>query len=341
MPRVTLREISERVGCTRSTVSYALRNHPGISVPVRNRIQAVARELGWRPDAELRRYMSMVRSTGKREGQGNLAVLHNREAKNFREEFGTLPGHLNGVLRRADELGFHVDVFSLRESPMSSSRFQSVLRARGIHGLIYLDCDLQLPRDFWKLARSFACVSVGIEPRHTEVSVAVSDYLSLGQRAIQELRVLGYRRIGVVLAQALEVMVNWGFSGGVSAGLLQIPPADRLPIYLCGKRDFYIAKTEYEGVRQYMRQYKPDVMLSVDTISLSILIKDQPDLAHLPIFSLDYQPEKGALGGIDQRPEAVGMAGVNLVVAQINRGDRLEHPLAEKVSVKEGWVPAK
>jgi LacI family transcriptional regulator len=341
MPRVTLREISERVGCTRSTVSYALRNHPGISAPVRNRIQAVARELGWRPDAELRKYMSMVRSTSKRVGQGNLAVLHNRESQNFRTQYGTLVGHLNGVLKRADELGFHVDVFNLREQPMSAGRFESMLRARGVHGLIYLDCDLQLPREYWKLTRQFACVSVGIDPRHTEVSVAVSDYLSLGQRAIRELRVLGYKRIGVVLAQALEVMVNWGFSAGVSAGLLQIPASARLPVHLCGKRDFYIPKAEYDGVRRYLRQYQPDVILSVDTLSLTWLSDGHPDIASIPVYSLDYQPGKGALGGIDQRPEAVGMAGVNLVVAQLNRGDRLDQPLGEKVSVKEEWVPAK
>lgn len=49
MVRVTIRDVAERAGVSRQTVSRAINNAPGIDPDTRKRVLAVARELGYRP----------------------------------------------------------------------------------------------------------------------------------------------------------------------------------------------------------------------------------------------------------------------------------------------------
>jgi DNA-binding LacI/PurR family transcriptional regulator len=48
--RVTIREIAERAGVSKGAVSYALNDKPGISDATRERILAIAEDLGWYPN---------------------------------------------------------------------------------------------------------------------------------------------------------------------------------------------------------------------------------------------------------------------------------------------------
>jgi DNA-binding LacI/PurR family transcriptional regulator len=52
--RVTIRDIAERAGVSKGAVSYALNGRPGVSDMTRERILAIARELGWYPNRAAR-----------------------------------------------------------------------------------------------------------------------------------------------------------------------------------------------------------------------------------------------------------------------------------------------
>src|SRR5262245_1905712 len=52
--RVTIRHIAERAGVSKGAVSYALNGRPGVSEDTRDRILAIARELGWYPNRAAR-----------------------------------------------------------------------------------------------------------------------------------------------------------------------------------------------------------------------------------------------------------------------------------------------
>ncbi len=52
--RVTIRDIAERAGVSKGAVSYALNGRPGVSDDTRDRILAIADELGWYPNRAAR-----------------------------------------------------------------------------------------------------------------------------------------------------------------------------------------------------------------------------------------------------------------------------------------------
>ena len=52
--KVTIRDIAERAGVSKSAVSYALNELPGVSELTRDRIKAIAFELGWHPNRAAR-----------------------------------------------------------------------------------------------------------------------------------------------------------------------------------------------------------------------------------------------------------------------------------------------
>lgn len=54
MSRVTINEIARRSGVSKGAVSYALNNRPGVSAATRERILAVADQLGWAPNRTAR-----------------------------------------------------------------------------------------------------------------------------------------------------------------------------------------------------------------------------------------------------------------------------------------------
>ena len=52
--RVTIKDIAERAGVSKGAVSYALNGRPGVSDETRDRILAIANDLGWYPNRAAR-----------------------------------------------------------------------------------------------------------------------------------------------------------------------------------------------------------------------------------------------------------------------------------------------
>ena len=50
MSRITIKDIAKLLGVNPSTVSRALKDHPDISRQMREKVQSVARDLGYRPN---------------------------------------------------------------------------------------------------------------------------------------------------------------------------------------------------------------------------------------------------------------------------------------------------
>src|ERR1700761_862821 len=133
---VRMAEIAQRLGVASSTISRALRDDPRISIELRNRVRRVAKELGYRPNPMVSALMASRRRRGSGGAVDVIALVTNYGGRqNWRTKDGWRWGY-EGILRRARELGFRVEVFALQDFRGRMERLQSALRARAIRGVI-------------------------------------------------------------------------------------------------------------------------------------------------------------------------------------------------------------
>ncbi len=135
--RPTLRDVAKQAGGVHpSTVSLAMRNHPGISEALRRKIKAAAKTIGYRPDPLLDAFNSH-----------RVAVLPNRALASVawiidgpsRKEWLDHPYHgrlWQAASRAAEGFRCHLEPFLLGPGQLTAARLDTVLKTRNITGLI-------------------------------------------------------------------------------------------------------------------------------------------------------------------------------------------------------------
>ena len=106
----TQREIAQQAGVSQMAVSLALRDSPTLPAATRQRIQKLARELGYRPDPMLSTLMRQRHAKATKAPRAKIVVLHN----NSRAAGQSVSAHYATAARIARDL-----VDRIRLSPMA------------------------------------------------------------------------------------------------------------------------------------------------------------------------------------------------------------------------------
>lgn len=135
-PVPTLGTIAAMAGVSRMTVSLALRQHSRISPAVRQKVQALARRVGYRPDPEVARFMTYLRTAKPHQCGSVIGFLHGlKQRSSWRGEPRFAKFHASALARCA-ELGYRLEDFWLRETGMTPRRLVGILHSRGIEGVL-------------------------------------------------------------------------------------------------------------------------------------------------------------------------------------------------------------
>lgn len=254
--RTTLRDVARKAAVNVSTVSLALRNSPRISEGTRSRIQEIAREMGYTHDAWLDALLSYRDTARRRTHPTTLAYV-----TSWPVPIESAPHHRCywvGARRRAADLGFNLEHFSLTTPGMSDERLSSILIARGINGVVlssFARCSIEVRFD-WS---QFAAVRIELQPTRPAFSTIAVDHVRAIARAVEEARRLGYRRPGLMLGHDWSALVEDHWEIGFYWAQRALAPEDRLPIFT------FDARWE-QATRQYrfggwFSENKPDVLL--------------------------------------------------------------------------------
>lgn len=342
MPKVTLRQIAETIGCTRSTVSYALRNNPQISASLRERIQQVARDLGWQTDAELTRQMAIVRGSAQTKDLPHLAVVINKSARDLAMEV-TPKRELDGARQRAAELGYCAYLFNLADAGLSPTRLKGILKARGVQGIVFIGtAGTELAPEILAVGRDYACAVSGVRYLQPGYHTAISDLPAGGRIGVLELARMGFRRVGVVLPKGLDVRLERAFYGGVLSGMVELPDHGSHLVHYAGEREIGLPDAAFAGIRTWMLREKPDVLLTTDQENCARFLATMPAaLRRTPVFSLDWFEDGRCAGGMDGLHSMVGAAATDLVVGQLHRFEKGIPQVQKVVQITGTWRLAK
>lgn len=224
---VTIRDIAEKAGVSKSTVSLALRDSSNCSAKTIKRITEVAKTLGYKPNPLVTANMThMRRGVRGKNLQSNLAYFydHRRGAPHLR------PSYL-AASERADELGFVLEAFPYDDPDLKSGRLYRILRSRNIQGIVIGESLTVIPRiDFnWE---PFAVVSIGYTLKSPRVDRIGFDHGENLVRLFHDLELRKYRRVGLALRSDFDDRVNHLPTSSYLGHQFDQSPSESLPIYM-------------------------------------------------------------------------------------------------------------
>ncbi|MDQ2919373.1 MAG: LacI family transcriptional regulator, partial [Verrucomicrobiota bacterium] len=259
----TIRDVARAAGVGASTVSLALRNDHRLRPAMRERVQKIAQELGYRPNATIANLMAQLRASKTTPFQSTLGFLNASTNSNILQEIPTFQEWVRGATERARELGYGMDFFWLHEPRLTAARLRQILHARGIRGLIVaaIQGNGILPAAYANLWAEFSCTVMGMRPQNPPLHFTANDQFATAYHAVAHLRKLGYRHIGLVIDPDIDAWLEHRFSAGFFAAQ-NSGVERRLPIFEFHKRDL-------KAFGDWFRRHRPDAL-----VTLHVEIKD-------------------------------------------------------------------
>lgn len=332
-----MKTIAEAAKVSVMTVSLALRNHPRISEQTKAKILKVAEEVGYRPNPMVSNLMIHIRSARPIPYQANLAYLTAFRSPKAWKEHPVASLAYEGMCRRAEDVGFLIDTFWLKEPGMDEKRLTKVLESRNIHGVIVapLPEAAALDQIDWSQWSTVTLGNSVLSPRLHRVTHHQFHGMWLILRKLEE---KGYRRIGLVMDELVDNKVDRTFTSCIAGYHLRIPPRNRVPVL------FQKLGPEFDPkiLAAWIEKHKPDVLIGHDALihylqQLGLSVPGDIAVAHLGVPSF-LDP---SVSGLNQNWRLVGATAVDAVVAQIYRNER-GIPESPQTTMLEGfWVEGK
>lgn len=315
MAQVTMRHIAALADVSVMTVSRALKDNPRISAATRQRIQKLAKELGYKTHPYISALMSDLSRTQHISTRVNLAVLHyDKPEKTKRHEY------YQGIVRRAQETGYSISLFHYDPINVPPDRLRSILRSRGIRGIIIMPAlagSTSVDFDF----RGFAAVTLG----HTIISPPLprvaSDIYGSSFQALDELVARGYRRIGLVITASVNRLGSFLYSASIQTYGSYVRPELHLAEHTLAEPAQ--SPASLRKMKRWIIDQKLDAVIcpEFDVLLYDILIRQgfriPQDLGYLHL--LNYPNPR--VSSLSQQGLLMGAKAVDLVVATINRNE--------------------
>ena len=310
---ITIRKIAAEAGLSKSAVSLALRNHPRITAKTREHVLAVAHELGYRANPVFAQMMRAVRSTGPLQTQAIIGILHGFAEPQPGRSVPYPAVWVGGARARAEGIGYVVDELWMKEPGMSAKRLSQIIHARGINALMI--APLPEKRGVQLDWEHFSAVTAGFSLIEPHLSRVVPNHQQAMLVCLRQLAARGYRRVGLVLDVGLDPVARFNLAAPFLWYQDLISPAWRVPILNLqpgGRAPFM----------RWVRSRRPEAIITVTGACLSWLkaakISVPGDLG-LVFTSRTLSP--AGFCCVDQQPRKLGAAAIDLLVAQLNRGE--------------------
>jgi DNA-binding LacI/PurR family transcriptional regulator len=314
-PCATHRTIAKALGVSAVTVSLALRNHPSIPERTRKRVRDEAKRQNYRPDPSVVKLMQHLRTRRQKNLTANLVALrlNDGERREYEEHV------LAGVRRRAEELGFSLEVFEVRKGAKNQATLDRMLRARGVEGVVLLP--MTHPRELTGLLtwENVSVVATSLSVLSPRFNTVVPNQFSNMFRLCERLAELGKTRVGLTCTREHDAKVNHRF---VSAYLwaAEIGPLESLPPLL-----FEALETLGDDFAGWVEREAPDVVV---TASDGLMVSMKKRLPAATARRLKWACTGASFEGADvdigvyENPEEIGLAALEMLAGMVQRGER-------------------
>lgn len=325
--RITMAMVAARAGVHTGTISLALRNHPRLPLKTRQRLQALANEMGYQPDPALSALIAYRSQSRPSQSLPLLAYVTNWESRWGWKEHPAHLAYFEGAQRKAFELGYQLEHFWLREEGMSHRRMSQILHTRGIPGIILAahEKETARPIDFeWS---NFSAVKIDPSPCVQPLHAVTNDRRAIVALAMQRAMAAGYRRIGFVAPFWWDEGVARASSTGFLGEQLRLNPDERIPIlYFPAPAEAGLQepasdpRAPHEPLSAWLRTHRPEVIIGCGAVvkaALAALGISVPEDVALVDTSLET-PD-GITAGIYPNCQCVGELAADILAGLVQK----------------------
>lgn len=330
---VSLKHIAARAGVSVSTVSLALRNRPKVSEKERVRISRIARQLGYRPDANIARLMVTLRAAHPYRKASRLAFVVPGYPRGTDRKIEQM---LVGARTRAAEYGYAIDEFWPKSPPgVSSCRLREILLTRGIEGILI--GPMARGDDLWDFDfTDFCATALGYSLRTPNLHRAVPHHFKMMCGLLDELFIRGFRRLGLVLWERMEAGFNHLLSAAYFQMQQRLSRADRLEVLYADTALSRMALSP-GAFERWLERESPDLVLGPGDVHSMLLGLGYRVPEDVSFASLDLGDAPYEAAGLHGRYDLVGAAATDLVVSQLNLNLRGVPREPKIVMVDSSW----
>lgn len=330
-PCINITELARHAGLSRSATAYALRNHPNSSQSTRERVQRLARELGYRPDPVLNKLMSRLRHKRETRYAGQLAFINPDEDRDYPVTTPAVRDFLNQAKARAREIGYQVEEFWLHEPGCSPRRLARILQSRGIEGIILGPKKRHGSVAMFPWA-DFSAVTMGYSVSEPALVRVVPHHYRNTLLAMERVLAAGYKRPGLLTLRSQEDAMVKLHVAAFLAQQQEMPPASRVELMNGDSMNPRL-------IRTWFQEQKPDVILTTNYPAwlhfAEAGIRIPEDVALVSV--LRWDDEKG-VAGVRPGMERLGLTAMNLLASQLQHDERGIPEDCTTVELEGRWV---
>ena len=328
-PPVTQRDVAKACGVHPSTICLALKNSPSIPLPTRLRVQAVAEELGYRPNVAARN-LALLRGEKQAGGSLPIAWINQEWQRNHWRTDAEARMYFDSARRRAEELGYHLEEIWAREPGMTAARLVQIVNARGIEGVIFPvhhSFEFSLLSPGWG---EFALVGMNDHRLAEWVDVVCPDHYRNAETILREVRRLGLGRAGLVLSTRSNAASNGLIHGSFLRYQAEVSPEDRVPgCFLPDEGADRDATFD-----EWLLTYRPNVVVCADAALAERARRRGCGALWLGLASSAHPFD----GGVDESASEVAAAAVDCVVEKMRRFEKGVRESTRVHLLKSAWV---
>jgi len=307
MIRATIRDVALEANVGKSTVSRVLRHDPNVAASTRERVEAAIAKLGYRPDPALATIASHRWRSSRRSSDFTLAYVSFAKMK---RTFPIDEMQLRGLARRAEVLGYRVELFKLTDYDGRFDRLARVIEQRGIRGMIlgmvvHRQQISQLTEFDWS---RFCVVGCNIGFYRPPIHMVIPNHFEGSLLAMRELKERGYRRIGLAISSVGTLAEQSRVAGLEYAQKRWFRAKDRLPLF-----EFTIG--DRASLVQWVERHQFDALILRDAAEARWI--EPARRSALGIVALSNYSGEKHWSGIDIGLETLGATSCDLLHGQL------------------------
>jgi len=226
---VSIRELAQKLGLSKGTVSLALNDSPRVKASTLKKVKAAAKAAGYQRNTMVSTMMSSMRKSTIGGFREVIALLNGNKDKDAFKNHPTLPHYKLGIDEEAAELGFKIDEFWLLDPQLTRKKLSAILHARGIRGCIIMGhTEEGVFEPYSKIWDDFKIVSVGISVHNPAYELVSSNQFEVARATVENLYKMGFRRPAFVVDERIDGMVDGRFYGGFFRAQFNMPASSRI-----------------------------------------------------------------------------------------------------------------